>query len=194
MSVNMKSVTRASRGALNRERIVEVALDLIDEDGLDALSARQLAARLGCKAMSLYNHIASMDDLLDGVVDRLLETTLQVAPPSGDIAAAATAYLELAERHPDAFILVATRVWRGPNAKAAAMTFVSYFQAMGCSEQEAWRRARVLGAYLNGSGLALGAWTKSGETAGRAGNGFVVREDLAAGLCDLLVMLSRPAA
>jgi hypothetical protein len=142
--------------------------------------------------MSLYNHIASMDDLLDGIVDRLLASALRSAQPEGDITAAASAYLALAERHPDAFILVATRVWRGPTATAAAMAFMTYFQAMGHGSEEALRRARVLGAYLNGSGLALGAW-KRDEKAGQAGKGESVRDDLQAGLKTLIAALSDAA-
>jgi AcrR family transcriptional regulator len=196
MFVNMSTGTasRAPRGALNRGRIIDAALGLIDADGLAALSARQLAARLGCKPMSLYNHIDSMDDLLDGVVDRLLASVLPETRPLVDIAAAARAYLALAERHPDAFILVGTRVWRGPGARAAAMAFISYFEAMGCGEREAWRRARILGAYLNGSGLALGAWKRSQRLAGQAGDGKAVRDDLEAGLAKLLALLSEPGS
>ena len=119
MYVNMTNRSHTPRGALNPDRIVEAALELIDSEGLAAMSARQLAARLGCKAMSLYNHIASMDDLFDGIVDRLLASALRSAQPEGDIMAGASAYLRLAEKHPDAFILVATRVWRGPNATGA---------------------------------------------------------------------------
>lgn len=192
MYVKMTNSPHTPRGALNRDRIVEAALELIDSEGLAAMSARQLAARLGCKAMSLYNHIASMDDLLDGIVDRLLASALHSTLPEGDIMAGASAYLALAERHPDAFILVATRVWRGPNAKAAALVFVSYFHAMGCDTEDALRHARVLGAYLNGSGLALGAWKRDEKTAGQADNGDSVREDLETGLKTLLAMLSHP--
>lgn len=193
MYVNMTNRSHTPRGALNRDRIVEAALELIDSEGLAAMSARQLAARLGCKAMSLYNHIASMDDLLDGIVDRLLASALRSAQPEGDIMAGASAYLRLAEKHPDAFILVATRVWRGPNATEAAMAFVSYFQAMGHGAEDALRRARVLGAYLNGSGLALGAWKRDEKTAGQVGKGEAVRDDLEAGLKTLLAMLSDAA-
>ena len=107
--------------------------------------------------------------------------------------AGASAYLRLAEKHPDAFILVATRVWRGPNATEAAMAFVSYFQAMGHGAEDALRRARVLGAYLNGSGLALGAWKRDEKTAGQVGKGEAVRDDLEAGLKTLLAMLSDAA-
>jgi AcrR family transcriptional regulator len=189
MLVNMVNRSRAFRGALNRSRIVEAAIKLIDEEGLASLTARQLAARLGCKAMSLYNHIASMDDLLDAIVDELLASVVRSAADA-DIASAASKYLALADRHPDAFVLVATRVWRGPHAKAAAMAFVAYFQATGCSEREALKRARVLGAYLNGSGLALGAWKRGEEAARRAGDEKAVQEDLEAGLADVLTMLS----
>jgi hypothetical protein len=67
---------------------------------------------------------------------------------------------------------------------------VAYFQATGCSEREALKRARVLGAYLNGSGLALGAWKRGEEAARRAGDEKAVQEDLEAGLADVLTMLS----
>lgn len=184
----MVNRSRTPRGALSRSRIIAAAIKLIDEEGLGALTARHLAARLGCKPMSLYNHIASMDDLLDAIVDELLASVLR-ATPHANVPAAASEYLGLAERHPDAFMLVATRVWRGSNAQAAAMTFVAYFQATGCSEREALKRARVLGAYLNGSGLALGAWKRSDEAARRGGNEKAVREDLEAGLRDLLALL-----
>jgi hypothetical protein len=127
-------------------------------------------------------------------VDHLLGSAIRAAPPEGGIATAASGYLALAARHPSAFILVATRVWRGPNAQEAAMRFMSYFQEMGCSQLEALRRARVLGAYLNGSGLALGAWKRSEETTGQLSEGKAVRNDLESGLGDLLTLLSVPAS
>ena len=42
---------------------------LADEGGIEALSMRKLAQELGVKAMSLYNHVADKDDLLNGIVD-----------------------------------------------------------------------------------------------------------------------------
>lgn len=143
--------------------------------------------------MSLYNHVASMDDLLDGVVDHLVASVLPATLPPGELMTAASTYLALAESHPHAFILVATRVWRGPNARAAALAFMSFFQSMGCGEREALRRARVLGAYLNGSGLALAAWKNDGQP-GPLGDGKAVRADLETGLRDILATLSQPAA
>ncbi|MEO0827574.1 MAG: TetR/AcrR family transcriptional regulator [Cyanobacteria bacterium J06635_15] len=54
---------------LSRERVLRSALCLADEGGIEALSMRKLAQVLGVKAMSLYNHVANKDDILDGIVD-----------------------------------------------------------------------------------------------------------------------------
>jgi AcrR family transcriptional regulator len=57
---------------LSRERVLLAALRLADAEGLEALSMRNLAQELGVKAMSLYNHVANKDDLIDGIVDRVI--------------------------------------------------------------------------------------------------------------------------
>ncbi|SPF77953.1 TetR/AcrR family transcriptional regulator C-terminal domain-containing protein [Pseudoprimorskyibacter insulae] len=56
---------------LSREAILEAALELADEGGLQAVSMRKVAARVGAEAMSLYNHIKNKEDLIDGIVDRV---------------------------------------------------------------------------------------------------------------------------
>jgi AcrR family transcriptional regulator len=62
-----------SSRALSHSRILDAALELVDEQGIGALSMRKLAARLGVEAMSLYNHVASKADLLDGIAARVFE-------------------------------------------------------------------------------------------------------------------------
>ena len=57
---------------LSRERIRDVALEVIDEHGLSALSMRRLADALGVQAASLYTHYATKDDVLDAVANRLI--------------------------------------------------------------------------------------------------------------------------
>ena len=61
------------REPLNRERVLRAALALADEAGVESLSMRKLAKELGVEAMSLYNHVANKDDLLDGLVDLVFE-------------------------------------------------------------------------------------------------------------------------
>jgi len=59
------------RQSLSRERVLEAALSLADTHGLDSVSMRNLAQTLGVEAMSLYNHVANKNDLLDSMVDRV---------------------------------------------------------------------------------------------------------------------------
>lgn len=54
---------------LSRERVLRAAVRVADDGGIDSLTMRRLADELGAEAMSLYYHVASKEDLLDGVVD-----------------------------------------------------------------------------------------------------------------------------
>ncbi|MDX6452905.1 MAG: hypothetical protein QOH16_2954 [Gaiellaceae bacterium] len=65
---------------LSRERILEAALALVDESGIESLTMRKLGQELGFEAMSLYNHVANKDDLLDGILDLVLAESEQPSP------------------------------------------------------------------------------------------------------------------
>lgn len=78
---------RTRRQPLTRDRIVEAALALADERGLDALSMRTLGQRVGVEAMSLYNHVANKDEVLDAIVELVLQE-IQPVSPEGDWSAA----------------------------------------------------------------------------------------------------------
>ncbi len=56
---------------LTPHAVVEAAVTVADDEGIDALTMRGLARRLGVEAMSLYHHFASKDALLDAMVDRV---------------------------------------------------------------------------------------------------------------------------
>ncbi|MER5456112.1 TetR/AcrR family transcriptional regulator C-terminal domain-containing protein [Micromonospora sp. NPDC002389] len=62
---------RPRQALLSRERIVEAAVALIDADGLAGFSTRRLAAELGVRGPSLYNHFATKDAILDAVADSI---------------------------------------------------------------------------------------------------------------------------
>jgi len=64
--------TPRARAPLTRERVLSAAIELADEGGIDALSMRRLGQELGVEAMSLYNHVANKNDLLDGMTDFVL--------------------------------------------------------------------------------------------------------------------------
>jgi AcrR family transcriptional regulator len=57
------------RTPLTRERILRAAVALADTDGLDAVSMRKVGQELGVEAMSLYNHVANKEDILEGMLE-----------------------------------------------------------------------------------------------------------------------------
>ena len=102
--------TTPRRAALTRQRIVELALEIIDEDGLEALNMRRLAAEAGVKPMSLYHHFANKDAILDAAWPRTI-----AAAALGSVAAGPA----LAEPRAPALHGPA-RAHRGAPARAAA--------------------------------------------------------------------------
>ena len=60
------------RNPLTRERVLRAGVALADASGIHSLSMRRLGQELGVEAMSLYNHVANKDDLLDGITDLVL--------------------------------------------------------------------------------------------------------------------------
>src|SRR3954465_4006696 len=62
-------MAKPARGQLSRERVLEAAVALADRTGVESLSMRRLGEAVGVEAMSLYNHVANKEDLLDGMID-----------------------------------------------------------------------------------------------------------------------------
>ena len=69
-----------SRTPLSRERVLKTALALADASGIESLTMRKLGEAVGVEAMSLYNHVPSKGDLLDGLIDLVFS---EIEPPSG---------------------------------------------------------------------------------------------------------------
>ena len=65
----MDEVHGGDPAPLSRERVLHAAVTFADENGIGTLSMRKLGEFLGVEAMSLYNHVANKDELLDGMVD-----------------------------------------------------------------------------------------------------------------------------
>src|SRR5216683_7232138 len=102
---------RPSTPLIDREVTVKTALDIIDSEGLDAISMRRLAERLGVASASLYYHFHNKDEVLQAVGGLILEEI-----PCRDertelwadlIARAAYISLEILLQHPNALPLLA---------------------------------------------------------------------------------------
>ena len=94
---------------LSRDRILHTALDLADEHGIESLTMRKLGQALGFEAMSLYNHVANKDDVLDGILDLVLAEG-EPPSPAGDwdtaVRKSAISVHQALRRHPWACTLV----------------------------------------------------------------------------------------
>src|SRR6266851_179181 len=77
------AATTEPRLPLSRDRILQAALGLVDEGGIESLTMRKLGEALGFEAMSLYNHVANKDDVLDGILDLVLAEG-ELPSPAGD--------------------------------------------------------------------------------------------------------------
>jgi len=64
-----RSAGARARIPLSRERVLEAAVKVADEGGIESVTMRRLADELGAEAMSLYYHVAKKEDVLDGLVD-----------------------------------------------------------------------------------------------------------------------------
>ena len=57
------------RAGLSRERVLRVAIQIADKTGIESLTMRNLAEKLGVEAMTLYHYVANKDDILTGILD-----------------------------------------------------------------------------------------------------------------------------
>lgn len=115
---------RGRYGRLSRERVLSSALELVDREGLSALSMRRLGAELDVEAMALYRYAASKDELLDGLVEALyLQLEERLGTESGDVDwraglhRVARATYDVCLAHPQAVPLLATRMLAVPLAR-----------------------------------------------------------------------------
>jgi AcrR family transcriptional regulator len=82
--VRPRREAQAARQPLSRERVVKAAVELADERGLDAVSTRQIASRLGVGATAMYWHVPSKDDLHELMFDAAMRELELPERPSGD--------------------------------------------------------------------------------------------------------------
>lgn len=111
------SRSRAERTPLSRERVLRAGVALADAEGLESLSMRKLAHELGVDPMSLYNHVASKDDLLGGMAD-LVVGELDLTPSDAGwkeaLRARVLAARETMLRHPWVRTVLETRTGASP--------------------------------------------------------------------------------
>ena len=141
---------------LNRIRVLAAAVELADERGIAAVTMREVASRLGVEAMSLYNHIANKDDLLDGMVDLVVE---QIDLPSNIVGwreamrCRAISAHQVFGRHSWAPQLLDSRTTSGPSRMLYLNWVLGTLVDAGFSLESASRAFSLLDSYIYGFGM-----------------------------------------
>ena len=154
---------KAGQELLTRDRILETALQLVDEGGLAALTMRRLAAALEVDPMSIYNHLPNKDAVIAGLVERVFA---QLRPPAGDdtgaeqpwqerVRAFARAYRDLLRAHPHLTLhVIEDPASATTGTLAAGEALYAALAAAGFPPRLVVRGADTIIDYINGFAIA----------------------------------------
>ncbi|MEO5885695.1 MAG: TetR/AcrR family transcriptional regulator [Candidatus Limnocylindrales bacterium] len=132
---------------------MRAAIDLADSGGIDALSMRKLGQSLGVEAMSLYNHAANKDEILDGIVDSVIGE-IEVISGDGDWTTQMRRQVLMARqvllRHPWAPRVIESRPDAGPATLRYMESVIAILREGGLSVDMTHHAIHVLGSRLLG--------------------------------------------
>ncbi|RSN05567.1 TetR family transcriptional regulator [Nonomuraea sp. WAC 01424] len=170
-----RDAEREPRPGLSLGRIVRAAVELADAEGLEGLSMRKVADRLGFTTMSLYRHVPGRDQLVDLMRDEVLGEALATAPDAapdagggwrGRLEEAAWRAWELRMRHPWLAEVRGSRHLPGPNAVAHYDHMLGALTGTALRPSEVVAVVGLLGRFVDAEAL-LRAETRREE--GRSG-------------------------
>ena len=154
------------RAPLTRQRVLEAAVTLADENGIESLTMRELGLRLGFEAMSLYNHVANKDDILDGMVDRVV-SEIDLPSDAADWKEAmrlrAISAQSVFSRHPWASALIDSRESSGPERLRYFDWMIGTLREAGFSLEMAAHALSVLDSYIYGFARQALGMTSGGD-------------------------------
>lgn len=144
------------RTPLSRERILGAAVAFADQNGIASLTMRKLGEVLGVEAMSLYNHVANKDDLLDGMVD-LVFGEVDLPSGGGDWKTAMRTRAQSARqalgRHPWAIALMSSRTSPGSATLRHHDAVIGSLRTAGFSIDRAAHAFSALDSHIYGFAL-----------------------------------------
>ena len=159
-----RALNRPSRAPLSRDRILAAAIELADESGPAALTMRRLGQVLDVEAMSLYHHVNGREDLLEGMVGRLVDDVgipvhEELGPADGwqtFLQHVGHEIRRIAVEHPLLFPLVATRPpaapWLRPPLRSLRIVdaFLDGLGRRGLDDDRAVHVYKVFAGFLLG--------------------------------------------
>ncbi|MFC4592319.1 TetR/AcrR family transcriptional regulator C-terminal domain-containing protein [Sphaerisporangium corydalis] len=142
---------------MSRERVLDAALDLVDQVGVSGLSMRRLGAALGVEAMTIYYYVPNKDAVLDGLVERIMTRAFVVSPhPDWRrlIRDFAVSFRRELLAHPGVVQLVATRPVTTPDAMRMLEAIVVILREAGFGLREAFHVVNTVAMFTTGQCLA----------------------------------------
>jgi TetR/AcrR family transcriptional regulator, tetracycline repressor protein len=143
------------REKLTRERLIDAALRIMDEEGLDAVSMRRVGRELGVEAMSLYHHVHDKEDLLLGVRERVLAQFLDPGT-DGDwevrARQAARSWRHILRDHPNIMVLISEskRFEMTSTSMRPTETALRLLREVGLQDEDAVKAYCALGGFIVG--------------------------------------------
>jgi AcrR family transcriptional regulator len=142
-----------TRTPLSRERVLHAAIAVADQVGLESLTMRRLGRHLGVEAMSLYKHVASKDEILDGIVD-IVVSGIDLPSAEADWKTAmrqrAISARQVLASHPWAIGMMESRAAMGPAALRYVDAVIGSLRAGGFSVETAAHAFLLLDSYIYG--------------------------------------------
>ena len=153
----------------SRAEVLEAALRIVDEQGLERLTMRRLGAQLGVDPMTVYHHVPDKAALFDGLIERVL-AEIRIPDATGDwehdlraiVVEARTTLLA----HPHTVILLGTRPPISGPAFALVEAITAILLGGGFSEEQAADGFDCAGRMLIGHTLAETGRPPGGEISG----------------------------
>jgi AcrR family transcriptional regulator len=151
----------SKRQPLDRDRVVRVALELLDEVGLEGFSMRRLADKLGVKAASVYWHVRDKEELFDLVFDRVIgEIEVPEPDPSRwreQVAEVAHEMRRVTNSHRDIARVQLGRFPIGPNALVFSEGLQAILRAGGLPDRASAYAGQLLPLYVSAFALEEGS-------------------------------------
>jgi AcrR family transcriptional regulator len=146
--------SKRRREPITREAIVEAAIKVLDEHGLDGLSMRRVGEELDTGAASLYWHVGSKDGLLDLIFDRVIADQEVPEPEPArwreQLKEVAVTMRRTILSHRDVVRISIGRIPLGPGALRWADRVLGILRAGGLSDEDAVLGQQLLIAVVNG--------------------------------------------
>lgn len=169
------------RPPLSQQRIVDQALTLLAEEGLDAVSMRRVAQALGTGPASLYAHLRNKEELYELMLDQLIgEVTVPEPDPRRwreQLKELMRSMVRVMTDHPgSAQLAIVTTVPTGTSALRVMEGMLAILRAGGLPDRVAAFAGDLIATYVSALALEAGAWAGAADPAAAAERAHQIRD------------------